>query len=444
MPFAAQRALALFLIVTPAMGLALASPASAQVPQTAPQTLSLVDAAKLLLQNGKLSEAQKALEAAKPLSVQDKNEVDFLLGMIALQGHKPKIAIHFFRRILVRTPSAVRVRLELGRAFLEDKDLDNAERQFRLARAGDLPAAAKTNIDAYLVAIRQSRQFNYSLSAAVEPDTNINAGPRSTSVTLYGLPFALSPGATEKSGVGYATDATFDYSPGQGPGLRLRTGGDVDAVVYPDHHFNDVSTGLYAGPRYVAGRWEASLLAVGYERWYGDQFYNRGLGVSAPAEYSLTPKIGVTGALSILQSTFSAASQQSGAAVSGGLGLIAILDTQSQAGVGLSVSHQGAKNSGYAYTASQLSFSYTRDLPGGFTFSASPAFLTIDYDAALAAFGVTRRDDQWRLSTSLLNRRIDLYGFTPRLTYTYTQNHSDISLYSYVRNQFEVGLTRAF
>jgi outer membrane protein len=62
----------------------------------------------------------------------------------------------------------------------------------------------------------------------------------------------------------------------------------------------------------------------------------------------------------------------------------------------------------------------------------------------LAAFGVARADHQWTMQLALLNRRIDIAGFTPRLTYAYTRNASNIALYSYDRNRLEVGLTRTF
>ena len=72
------------------------------------------------------------LERANPRD----DEVQFLLGMIAMEEKAYGQAIRRFRRILARRPGAVRVRLELGRAFYLAKDFDNAERQFRLARAG--------------------------------------------------------------------------------------------------------------------------------------------------------------------------------------------------------------------------------------------------------------------------------------------------------------------
>lgn len=48
------------------------------------------------------------------------------------------------------------------------------------------------------------------------------------------------------------------------------------------------------------------------------------------------------------------------------------------------------------------------------------------------------------LSMTLLNRRFDYHGFTPRISYTFTDQRSNIALYSYTRHQFQIGLTTQF
>jgi Surface lipoprotein assembly modifier len=48
------------------------------------------------------------------------------------------------------------------------------------------------------------------------------------------------------------------------------------------------------------------------------------------------------------------------------------------------------------------------------------------------------------LAFTLLNRRFDHHGFTPRFSYVFTEQHSNIALYSFTRNQFQIGLTSLF
>jgi tetratricopeptide (TPR) repeat protein len=432
--------------ISGALALALTSLAASAAradPPAPVQAVSGIEAAKLLIQSGDLADAKKVLASLEAANPRD-DEVQFLLGLIAVQEKDYPSAIARFRRVLVDQPRAPRVRLELARAFYLAKDYDNAERQFRFARAGDLPEAAKANIDKYLVAIRDQREVSYSLAAAVEPDTDINRGPSLSTVTLYGLPFVLSPQARAASGTGFSGDASLDYSPHLGGGWRLRLGGQADTLDYGQRQFDDSSVGVYAGPRWVGGRWDASLLATGFQRWYGGVFYNQGAGVSLPVSYSITPKLGLSASVSALSTSYRAPEGQNGLATSGAIGLIAVLDTASQASATVSVTRQAAQVSAYAYTARQLELRYTRDLPAGFTVSIAPAYVTLDYDSALAAFGEARHDRQWRTQITLLNRRIDIAGFTPKLSYTHTDNASDLAFFSYRRDQGEIGVTRAF
>ncbi len=85
-------------------------------------------------------------------------EAIFLRGMIAVAEEGLRRGNTDFRRILAAEPDRERVRLELARAFFASGDYDNAERNFKFARAGDLPPEVKANIDHLLAAITRLKQ----------------------------------------------------------------------------------------------------------------------------------------------------------------------------------------------------------------------------------------------------------------------------------------------
>jgi tetratricopeptide (TPR) repeat protein len=420
------------------------SPAESSVEiGAAPRSISEREAAQLLIQGGRFAEAKRVLVALEAKAPQD-SEVQFLLGLIAVQEKHYAEAIHRFRAILVREPGVTRVRLELARAFFLAKDYDNAERQFRLARAGDLSPAAKANVDQYLYLIRQARRWTYNLSAAVVPDTNEGAGPGVNIVDLFGLPFQLSADARQHSGVGMNISAGGEYSPALTKTIRLRIGAQIDTTDYPGGEFNDTTLAAYAGPRFLTQHWDISPLATGFERWFSNRFYNQGVGGSLQATYYATPRLALTGTLGAQQVTYGPPKGQDGPTVSGSLGFLYTLDPLSAITAAMSVSRQDASLGFYANTASQIRLGYARDLPLGYSILIQPSYAGIDYDLAQAAFGVARRDRQSVIQISLLNRRIDFFGFTPRIAYTHTHNASNLALYAYDRDQAQIGLTREF
>lgn len=442
------RSLRLVPSVLAAAGLlAITAPGAAAEPGASPapdqiRHITEIEAAQLLMQANKLAEAKTVLADLEKRRPND-SEVQFLLGLISVQEKRYDDAIRYFRAVLAREPRAVRVRLELGRAFFLKKDWDNAERQFRFARAGNLPPAARANIDQYLYAIRELRRWTFNFALAAAPDTNLNAGPSTTTVDIFGLPFQLSPDAQRKSGVGVSLDAGGEWSAPVSQRTRLRLGAQFHRTDYPGAEFDDMTVAAYAGPRFIRQRWEISPLVTGFRRWYGGQFYNQGVGGSLQAIVYPGRRLGLSATVGGQQVTY-ALKDQSGPSATGALSFFYTLTPDSVLSGGVSVARQGARLSAYANTATQLSLGYNRDLPMGFTVSVQPAYVWLNYDAPLAAFGVSRRDRQWSVGLTVLNRRIDVLGFTPRLAYTYTHNASDISLYRYDRGRAEVGLTRVF
>lgn len=421
-----------------------ANPPPVAVEANATRSISELKAAQILMLKGRIAEAKRVLVALEHGNPNDK-EVQFLLGMIAVAEKDYGEAIRRFRDILDHEPAAARVRLELARAFFLNADYDNAERQFRLARAGDLPADVKVNIDQYLATIRRVRQWSHNVSIAAVPDTNINAGPTVSTVGLYGLPFELSQNARQQSGIGVKVDAGGEWSPPLSDDTQLRLGAQFTGLDYPSNGaFNDMTVAAYAGPRFFSGRWEISPLVTAFERWYGNRFYNDGVGASLQTVYYSRSDLALNGVIGAQQVTYGPPAGQSGPAVSGTLGLFYALNPSSTISGTVSATRQNAAQSDYSYTAGQVQVGYDRDLAGGWSTSPRLSYAMVDYDNALAAFGVARHDRVLIAEIAIVNRRIDIYGFTPRLAYTLTLNQSNISLYRYDRNQLEIGLTRSF
>lgn len=405
--------------------------------------ISDVQAAQLLIASGDYDDARKLVErdlARKP----DDSELLFLLAAIETAQKDYETAISVYRRILVREPDAERVRLELARVFFLKGDYDNAERQFRFARAGDIPDSVKANIDRFLSAIYRLREWQYHFSFALAPDTNQNAGPSTTQVTLFGLPFTLSPTARKQSGIGLAGDVNGEWSPLITDTIKARIGGDLTRLEYSGGQFDDMTLSGYAGPQFLFSDWDFSILGTGFDRWYGNRPYLTGAGGRLEAEVGITSDLLITSSLGAQSIHDHLIPQQSGVLYSLQAQPTYVLTPSSLVMLQGGFSRQDAEIAPYAYSSFWLGAGYQQDLPFGFSAGIQPAFYSTHYDAALPAFGVTRHDSTLVLAFNLLNRRFDYHGFTPRFTYIFTDQHSNIALFSYNRSQFQIGVTSFF
>ncbi|MDB5580036.1 MAG: hypothetical protein JWR80_5212 [Bradyrhizobium sp.] len=404
---------------------------------------SKVNQAEQMIAAGHLTDARARLEQLEKQRPRDM-QTQFLLALLDRQEKDYESAIRRFHRILVDEPTAVRVRLELGRTFFESGDYANAERQFRFARAGKLPPAVLRNVDNYLFAIRGRKTFTFGFSLAIAPDTNLNAGPATDTVSLYGLPFQLSQNAKANSGVGLVVDGSAEWAPRLSKTMKFRIGTQLHRAQYRVTDFDDMTLGFYAGPRVNLRRWEFNLLGNVARRWYGDHVYTNMAGGSADTTYFLNRRVGIGVGLNLFHLQYVANPDQSGYGGNVAFNLFYTPTPASFVRATVQVGQLDARLPAYANHSYQLGIIYVREIAGGITIGLSPTYTRIGYDAPLAAFNATRIDHQYSGQITLLSRRIDIHGLTPRLAYTYTRNDSSISLYRFSRSRVEIGVTSAF
>jgi len=406
-------------------------------------TLSGIEAAKLLIANNRLDDAKRLLEqmrAAKP----DDIETLFLLATIAVEQKDYDGAISLYRRILVSQPDAERVRLDLARAFFLKGDYDNADRQFRFARAGEIDDAVKANVDRFLAAINRLRQWTLNFSFALAPDTNQNAATSASQVNIFGLPFALDKTARKQSGIGLAGNIGGEWSPLLGDNIKGRLGADLNRVEYSGGQFDDMTVSAYGGPQLLFSNWDVSVLATGFKRWFANQDYVSAVGGKLAGDYGITSNWLVGASLGGQSVTNAFIPEQSGPLWTSQVQAAYVLSPSSLFQLQLGFNRQEAQIAPYSYSGVWFGGGYSQDLPFGFSAGFQPNYFITRYDAMLPAFGKTRSDDALMLAFTLLNRRFDYHGFTPRFSYVFTEQHSNIPIYSFTRSQFQIGLTSLF
>jgi hypothetical protein len=279
---------------------------------------------------------------------------------------------------------------------------------------------------------------------AVAPDTNENAATGVSLIDIYVLPFTLDTGARRKSGLGLAGDIGAEWSPLLTNNLKARVGVGAYRLEYGGGQFDDMTISSYAGPQFLFPDWDISLLVTGFQRWYGNQSYLNGGGGRLTAEYGITSDwlIGISlGEQALFYRTNVA---QNGPIFSSTGQVSYVLSPSILFQAQLGFNRQDTVVQAYSYSAWWLGGGYSQDLPFGFSAGFQPSYYFTDYDAPLAGFGVARSDRTLMLNLSLLNRRFEYRGFTPKFSMSFTDQESNIPLYRYTRTQFQLGVTSQF
>ncbi|MCW2367310.1 tetratricopeptide (TPR) repeat protein [Sphingobium sp. B7D2B] len=371
-------------------------------------------------------------------------ELRFRLGMALMEAGRTREAIRQFRHLLADQPQAVRVRLELARAYYVARDYANAERQFRLAGAANLPAIVSANVDRYLKSIREMRSWSFSASFALAPDTNINAATAAETIELYGLPFDLSEAARRSSGVGVYGQIGAEWAPRLSARVRQRFGAFLSRRDYQGQQFDDMVLSAYLGPRVTLGRFALATAGTASRRWYGGQPYSRMLGGQADVAYYPGTRTAISLQASASDLRHEGATHLNGALLGLSLGVTRSLDKQSLGNLRVGINRHDAANRAFAQTSYTAGAIYARELPMGFSLSLQPGFSYSRFDGVFAAFGAARSDTSYSLGVSALNRKVTLGRFVPRVGVSHTINESNIALYAYRRTRFDIGVTTIF
>ncbi len=415
------------------------SPAAAEEP---PVHTSIASA-RALMQSGRSAEARQLLQGLATRNPRS-NDIDFLLGLLAVQSSDYDTAVDHFRSILVRSPNAVRVRLELGRTFFLKHDYENAFRQFQFARAGKLPAGVGPSIDRYVAAIRKQQDWSYKVSVAIAPDSNINNGTSSREAEIFGLPFELGEDTRRKSGIGVAIDASAEFAPQVSDNVRLRIGTAIQRRQYRDADFNDMVVAVYAGPRLELRGWDFSLLATGFRRQLGGRRLSEGAGARLEGTYTPGARTQVSFGLAVHEVRYPDYSLQDGRSFSAWSGAVRAITPSSNINARIGGSRKTARTPELASWSGWIAAGYYRDLPGGFSIYVEPSYGSSRYDAADPLFARRRQDRLLELQLAVLHRRIVFTRFTPRVALTFTRRDSNIDLYDFNQRRLEVGLTSSF
>ena len=455
--------------------LALASPALSQTTTgTTAQTTAQPEAgtpqsaaarAAALMRAGRLLDALKLLQAA----VQERPDdpaLLFLVGRASLAAAGRKglddktrtifldTAIAALRRMLVRNPELVRVRLELARAFFLKREDSLAREHFERVLAGKPPAPVAANVNRFLGAIRARKRWSVRFGMALAPDSNLGARTDGRTIlidTQFGrLPFTYS-GDTPSSGIGLAMWAGGEYQhPLGGPrsAWRLRAGGIVSRREYQSDAFDRMFVGAHLGPRWlISPRTEASLLASTRLSWLSDEPDFHDYGLRFEGRRRLTPLLSATLDASWHERRHPGRADFNGPLVdlAAGLGWAALPILRLETAAGWAM--QRTKQENQRNSSRWVRAGATGLLPWGFTVGGSGTVRWTGYEGNWAPFvlgGGARRDRTYSVRLNVHNRRLDLRGFSPQISVVHEWRRSNAQLHDYRRTFGELRLVRLF
>ncbi len=261
-------------------------------------------------------EAKREALFGRMMAAPDDLDTAFEYAALSSEAGDLEGAISTLERMLIYAPGLPRLQLELGVLYYRLGAYETARQYFDGAKsAGDMPPEVSAKVDQYLSAIDQRgapSQFSGMIRTGIRYQSNANAGPGNSTVTLNGLSYTLDGLSVAgedfngfvNGGLRYRHDTDIQ-------GLSLEAGLSGYAAGYRDRNtLNTAAVEAYAGPVFDLGRFGLDdrtlsvLLTTSGVLIEGDR-YMASAGVSTTIDWQVTPVDSLSGSLQYRYEDFS-------------------------------------------------------------------------------------------------------------------------------------------
>ncbi|THV16461.1 tetratricopeptide repeat protein [Rhizobium rhizophilum] len=245
-------------------------------------------------------EAKRKALFERMMVAPDDLDTAFEYAALSSQAGDLEGAISTLERMLIYAPGLPRLQLELGVLYYRLGAYETARQYFDGAKAtGDVPPEVSAKVDQYLAAIDRRgapSQLSGMLRTGLRYQSNANAGPLNSTVTLNGLSYTLDDlsvagedfNAFVNGGLRYRHDTDIQ-------GLSLEAGVSGYAAGYRNRDtLNTAAAEAYAGPVFDLGRFGLDdrslsvMLLTNGVLIEGDR-YLASAGISTNFDWQVTP-----------------------------------------------------------------------------------------------------------------------------------------------------------
>jgi outer membrane protein len=360
-----------------------------------------------------------------------------------------------YRAALARDPSLTLVRVQLVGCLDKLGQDDSAKHHLQLLEAEAPNKEVASSIKSFMDRIDAKRPLTFTGFISLAPSTNINSGSSHTQVYApgYGTDkvFDIFKSDQKRSGVGAAGGLGAAYSKRIGNQLEAVVAADVSGSIYADREFDSASFSQSLEMRYHLNEGYIGLGGV------ADQSINPNspdLMHDSVRYHSYGPRVSTLyflGEHNMLHA--SAVYEWRDYADSSFLDGTAFLSEASlNHGINqtLNLTLSGgfdkinSNQDNLSYNTYFAGFGLYKELPMGINLNANTQIRLSTFDQMNPAFLVTRQDQRYIGSLAFTKRDLNIFGFAPAISYTYTKNVSNITLYDYDSHAVDLRLTKDF
>jgi len=418
---------------------------SSQTSYTKQELSSMSDQAVHLMESNHFQEAYEILIPLDSNSSDDYN-IQFLLGQCLVNLHKPEQAIRYYQKILQKNPNLPRVRLELGKAYAMMGQTAQARKEFNTVLASSPPPVVAGNIRKFIALLDAQKHVNIRADMGLVYDSNVNTGPDDLIVHGYWT-IDMRKQADFATSTSISVDVLNPYSSIETWQSNLGYRNN-DYFTLHSYSWQDIT--LNTGPVIYNSTHTFGLPITFKTTYISEQEYNKAYGVSPQWQIKVKDNQQLLFSASLLSQEYLSNSERNGTSYSVSLADRFLLNPKKQGDyieIGIGSARDLAQQDVFSNQVLSGRMSYYHRFNKSFWTMVQNSYSQADYQgmdtysAWVLGSTKSRRDqqDSWQV---MCGTTVGKWNYT--LSYSLSDNVSNIDIYSYTRNLVNIQATSNF
>lgn len=416
--------------------------------------------AERFLASDKSIQALELLEAVHNPQTANIQEL-FLLGMSAKLSGSLSKAERYLRSALSRQPEAGRIRLELAEVLFRQGKFDDSHIELATVREMNPPEQVLQNVNLFIAEVEaakadpnhgdQKPKKNWSayITAGLISDNNVNAGPDTDTVLMYGLPFTLSTTAQKTKDTAIFLRMGLNYQAQTDNGIIWRNNVNIGFTRYTESKaYNTTNLNLSFGPDFSLGERGVTSFPVTYEvQRYDEQgsWNSQSWGIAPRFQYALHDNVQWYLDASISRKRFNDTNNRDLTAYTLNPSMNFKPYDNGNFTVGLQYGREESGLNIYSNTVRGAYIGYQHIFrEQGVQVSVTTSFTDSKFDGIQAAYTVPRHDVSRKISANVSYAIPQLQNMTLQGSVSYQDNDSNLDINNYNRSQFSLSITKSF
>lgn len=375
-----------------------------------------------------------------------------LLGLLAKANGKLFSAKEYFNSAIKhsQTPELTgEMQLELAQVEYQLGNDEVAKNYLTKVRAMNPPKKVGDNIDNFLAAINSGntpKNYSGSVSLGFISDSNVNAGPQTDSVLMFGLPFTLSDDAKASKDNAKTLKFNFNHQKLLSDDWTLQNSLSMSKTDYNSlDNLDSLSVSLSSGVSTKLNNktvLSVPIIADWVKIGHDNSYYSYSYGVAPQLRYQINNRLALNNNFSISRKKYQASGKSDSRNRSLGVSLQYQINNVSYMGGGLSYGKSKSNVETETNKSNGVNLFYGYNFANKSSVNVSLNYNKTDYNGVEIAYNKSRDDKPKSIN---LNYSYPVaQNYTLNFGINQTKNDSNIEMYQYTRNQKSIALSYSF